>query len=351
MVLKYLTLWPLSVLYGLGVSVRNRLFNLGILETHEFNIPIICVGNITVGGTGKTPHTEALINVLKNDYRVACLSRGYKRKTSGFVLATEQSTASEIGDEPMQIKNKFPDITVAVDANRARGIKKLMQLPDKPDIIILDDGFQHRYVKADINILLIDYNRPIYEDNLLPLGRLREKQSAKDRANYVIVTKCPANISPIEKRIISKHLNLMAYQQLLFTTMKYGNITPLDTSNGRCSITPDCAILCVTGIAQPAPYIEHLKKSTNQIHHVSFPDHHNYRETDIQRITQEYDKIDNPNKYIFTTEKDAVRLALCNIPDEIRQRIYYVPIEPAFLTPQDQLIKNIYNYVRQDKRK
>ena len=350
MVLKYLTLWPLSVLYGLGVSVRNRLFNLGILETHEFDIPIICVGNITVGGTGKTPHTEALINVLKNDYRVACLSRGYKRKTSGFVLATEQSTASEIGDEPMQIKNKFPDITVAVDANRVRGIKKLMQLPEKPDVIILDDGFQHRYVKADINILLIDYNRPLYEDSLLPLGRLREKQSAKDRANYVIVTKCPANISPIEKRIISKHLNLMAYQQLLFTTMKYGNITPLDTSS-RCSITPDCAILCVTGIAQPAPYIEHLEKLTNQIHHVSFPDHHNYRETDIQRITQEYNKIGNPNKYIFTTEKDAVRLALCNIPDEIRQRIFYVPIEPEFLTSQDQLIKNIYNYVRQDKRK
>ena len=158
MVLKYLTLWPLSVLYGLGVSVRNRLFNLGILESHEFDIPIICVGNITVGGTGKTPHTEALINVLKNDYRVACLSRGYKRKTSGFVLATETSTASEIGDEPMQIKNKFPDITVAVDANRVRGIKKLMQLPEKPDVIVLDDGFQHRYVKADINILLIDYN-------------------------------------------------------------------------------------------------------------------------------------------------------------------------------------------------
>ena len=350
MVLKYLTLWPLSVLYGLGVSVRNRLFNLGILESHEFDIPIICVGNITVGGTGKTPHTEALINVLKNDYRVACLSRGYKRKTSGFVLATETSTASEIGDEPMQIKNKFPDITVAVDANRVRGIKKLMQLPEKPDVIVLDDGFQHRYVKADINILLIDYNRPIYEDHLLPLGRLREKASAKDRANYVIVTKCPPNISPIEKRIILKHLNLMAYQQLLFTTMKYGDITPLDKTS-RCSITPDSAILCVTGIAQPAPYIEYLEKLTKQIHQIAFPDHHNYRDGDIHRIIQDYDKISNPNKYIFTTEKDAVRLALSNIPDEIRQRIFYVPIEPEFLTSQDQLIKNIYNYVRQDKRK
>ena len=159
--LKNLILWPLSILYGIGISIRNRLFNLGILKIREFDIPIICVGNITVGGTGKTPHTESLINELKNDYRVACLSRGYKRKTSGFVLATETSTANEIGDEPMQIKNKFPKIIVAVDADRVRGIKKLMQLPEKPEVIILDDGFQHRYVKADINIMLIDYNRPI----------------------------------------------------------------------------------------------------------------------------------------------------------------------------------------------
>ena len=156
--LKNLILWPLSVLYGIGVSIRNRLFNLGILKIREFDVPIICVGNITVGGTGKTPHTESLINELKNDYRVACLSRGYKRKTSGFVLATENSTANDIGDEPMQIKNKFPEITVAVDADRVRGIKKLMQLPEKPEVIILDDGFQHRYVKADINIMLLAGN-------------------------------------------------------------------------------------------------------------------------------------------------------------------------------------------------
>lgn len=350
MAFKYLTLGPLSVLYGLGVDIRNRLFNLGILETHEFDVPIICVGNITVGGTGKTPHTEALINVLKNDYRVACLSRGYKRKTSGFVLANENSTANDIGDEPMQIKTKFPDITVAVDADRVRGIKKLMQLTEKPEVIVLDDGFQHRYVKADINIMLVDYNRPIYEDHLLPLGRLRESQKAKDRANYIIVTKCPPNISPIEKRIISKHLNLRAYQQLLFTTMKYGDILPLDGS-GHCPITPKGSILCVTGIAQPAPYVEHLKKYSEQIKHIAFPDHHNYSDPDVQRILQEYSQINNPNKCIFTTEKDVVRLKLCNIPEDIRQQIFYIPIEPEFLTPKDQLIKNIYDYVRQDKRK
>lgn len=350
MIFKYLTLWPLSLFYGLGVSVRNRLFNLDILKTHEFDVPIICVGNITVGGTGKTPHTESLIDALQNECRVACLSRGYKRKTSGFVLANENSTANDIGDEPMQIKSKYPNIIVAVDANRVRGIKKLMQLPEKPDVIILDDGFQHRYVKADINIMLIDYNRPIYEDCLLPLGRLRESQGAKDRANYVIVTKCPPNISPIEKRIILKHLNLKAYQQLLFSTMKYGEITPFDGVS-HCPLHPNGAILCVTGIAQPTPYLEHLKNATKQISHIAFPDHYNYRNADIQRIIQEYNKIDNPNKCIFTTEKDAVRLTLCNIPEDIKQQIFYIPIQPEYLTPRDQLIKNIYDYVRQDKRK
>lgn len=326
MVLKII-LWPLSVLYGIGVSIRNRLFNLGILKTQEFDIPIICVGNITVGGTGKTPHTESLINELKNDYRVACLSRGYKRKTSGFVLATANSTANDIGDEPMQIKAKFPEITVAVDANRVRGIKKLMQLPEKPEVIILDDGFQHRYVKADINIMLIDYNRPIYEDHLLPLGRLRESIHAKDRANYIIVTKCPQNISPIEKRIILKHLNLKAYQQLLFSSMKYGETRSLD-GNRHYSVTPKTSILCVTGIAQPTPYLEHLQQMTDQVKHIAFPDHHNYNETDIKHILQEYEKIDTSDKCIFTTEKDAVRLTLCDIPEEIRQQIFYYPIEP-----------------------
>ena len=199
MLLKYLLLGPLSLLYGLGVDIRNRLFDRRLLKIREFDVPIICIGNITVGGTGKTPHTEALIGELRRDFRVACLSRGYKRRTSGFVLATPESTAKDIGDEPMQIKSKFPDIIVAVDGNRARAIERLSQSEDKPEVIILDDGFQHRSVKADINILLVDFNRPVNEDHLLPLGRLRESVHAMGRANYVIVTKCPANISPIEK--------------------------------------------------------------------------------------------------------------------------------------------------------
>ncbi|WP_350308232.1 tetraacyldisaccharide 4'-kinase [Gabonibacter massiliensis] len=347
---KYLVLWPLSILYGLGVSIRNRLFNLGLLESKEFDVPIICIGNITIGGTGKTPHTESIINVLQKDHRVACLSRGYKRKTSGYILATENSTADEIGDEPKQIKNKFPDITVAVDADRVRGVKKLQQLPNPPDIIILDDGFQHRYVKADINILLIDYNRPIYKDHLLPLGRLREHHSALERANYVIITKCPSNITPIEKRIIYKNLKLKAYQELLFTTMKYGEITPLD-GKSKYLKNNNSVVLCVTGIAQPGPYQEHLKTLFGQVSFLTFPDHHRFTNNDIQKIIQEFNKIDQPDKYIFTTEKDATRLVSYEFPDEIRERMFYIPIEPEFLTSKDQLIKNIHNYAKQNKRK
>ena len=351
MLLKYLTLGPLSILYGIGVNIRNRFFNLHILESLEFDIPIICIGNITVGGTGKTPHTEALIEELRHNYRVACLSRGYKRKTKGFVLATPSSTANDIGDEPMQIKNKFPDITVAVDANRVRAIKKLMLLPERPDVIILDDGFQHRHVKADINILLIDFNHPIHEDHLLPLGRLRESCHAVNRANYVIITKCPSNISPIEKRIISKQLNLKAYQQLLFTTLKYGAIRKLDGDLAQCNLTSNSSILCITGIAHPEPYWEHLKSIVNQVTPLRFPDHYNFQEQDIERILQEYHKISNPEKYIFTTEKDATRLRGCNLPDEIKEHLFYIPVEPEFLSSREQLTKTIHDYVRKNQKK
>lgn len=351
MLLKYLLLGPLSLLYGLGVNIRNKLFNLGLLKIHKFDIPIICIGNITVGGTGKTPHTEALIAELQNDFRVACLSRGYKRQTSGFVLATNNSTARDIGDEPSQIKSKFPDIIVAVDGDRSRAIHNLMQSTDKPDVIILDDGFQHRHVKADINILLVDFNRPMHNDHLLPLGRLREPAYAINRANYVIVTKCPANISPIEKRIIAKQLNLKAYQQLLFTSMKYGTIRTLEGNAAECHPSPHSAILCVCGIANPAPYQEHLKTLTPNVVNINFPDHYNFKDADLQRIEEEFHKIPKQEKYIFTTEKDAMRLKLYTLSPEIKEHLYYIPIEPVFLTSREQLTKTIHDYVRKNKRK
>ena len=248
-----------SVLYGFGVGVRNLLFDLGILKSRRFAIPILCIGNITVGGTGKTPHTELLIDALRHKFRVACLSRGYKRKTSGFRLADERSTAGDIGDEPLQIHKKFPDILVACDADRVHGIEKLMALAEPPQVILLDDAFQHRYVQADKNIVLVDYSRPVMEDHLLPWGRLREGVHALKRADFLIVTKCPPDLSPIDQRIWSKHLDIKPYQQLFFSTTTYGEICPLVAGGATPQPGSECGILCVTGIAEPAPYVEHLK--------------------------------------------------------------------------------------------
>lgn len=343
-------LLPLSIIYGIIVGTRNILFHIGILKSRNFSVPVICVGNITVGGTGKTPHTELLISELRKKFRVACLSRGYKRSTSGFILATAESTAKQIGDELMQIKNKFPDITVACDGNRVRGIEKLMVLPQPPEVILLDDAFQHRYVQADKNIVLIDYNRPIHEDCLLPAGRLRESAGALKRADYIIVTKCPENLQPIERRIISKHLKIKPYQQLFFTTLAYGPIRSLSSKAEQITPQEGCSILCITGIAQPEPYIKHLKTFTSDITELRYPDHYYFNKKDILHIEKVFQEIKNKEKYIFTTEKDAVRLKNCALSKELKRRIYYIPVVPEFLEKNDILLNEISEYVRKNQR-
>lgn len=343
-------LLPLSLLYGVITGTRNFLFHTGLLKSERFKIPIICVGNITVGGTGKTPHTELLIAELKKQFRVACLSRGYKRKTSGFVLATPDSTAREIGDEPLQIKKKFPDILVACDSRRVRGIKKLTALPEPPEVIVLDDAFQHRYVQADKNIVLMDYNRPVYHDLLLPAGRLRENTNGLKRADYIICTKCPAQLQPIERRLISKHLKIRPYQQLFFTTLTYGAIRKLEGTTADIQPTKNSVILCVTGIAQPAPYIDYLKTWTPEISALRFADHHHFSNRDIQEIAQRFEEIKNKEKYIFTTEKDAARLQDIDLPEELKQNIYYLPITPAFLHQEGLLLNEISEYVRKNQK-
>lgn len=342
-------LLPFSVAYGIITGIRNFLFHIGVLKSKSFSVPILCVGNITVGGTGKTPHTELIIGELKQKFRVACLSRGYKRRTSGFILADEHSTAKEIGDEPMQIKNKFPDIIVACDGNRVRGIEKLLALPEPPEVIILDDAFQHRYVQADKNIVLIDYNRPVYDDLLLPAGRLRENTSALKRADYIIITKCPEDIQPIERRIVSKHLKIKAYQQLFFTSMKYGKIKSLSSKASIAKITADTGILCVTGIAQPEAYVKHLEQYTSHIQEMRYSDHHNFSTDEILQITEKFKALNYENKYIFTTEKDAMRLATCELPKEIKRKIYYIPIEPTFIK-ENSLLNELSEYVRKNQK-
>lgn len=340
------------MIYGIIIGIRNFLFHIGILKSRSFDIPVICVGNITVGGTGKTPHTELLIAELRKKFKVACLSRGYKRKTSGFVLSDSHSTARDIGDEPMQIKNKFPDILVASDGNRVRGIEKLLALEQAPEVIILDDAFQHRYVQADKNIVLVDYNRPVYEDCLLPAGRLRENTSALKRADYIIVTKCPKDLQPIQRRILSKHLKIKPYQQLFFTTIGYGDIQSLSSSSKAEHVTPHpgSSILCVTGIAQPGPYIEYLKTWTPDITTIRYPDHHNFSKKDIEHIEHSFYAIKNKEKYIFTTEKDAVRLKSCELSKELMRHIYYIPVVPVFLNDEKLFLNEISEYVRKNKK-
>lgn len=343
-------LWPLSVIYGIITGVRNSLFHIGVLKSQTFDVPVLCIGNITVGGTGKTPHSELIIDALKDKFKVACLSRGYKRKTSGFILADEHSTAREIGDEPMQIKNKFPDILVACDANRTRGINKLLALPERPEVIILDDAFQHRYVQADKNILLIDYNHPVYHDCLLPAGRLRENTSALKRADYIIVTKCPENIQPIERRIVSKHLKIKPYQQLFFTYMKYGNIKTLAGRASAPAPSRNAAILCLTGIARPEPYLKYLQRYTADITSLAYPDHHNFKEKDIRHIEESFNNLKGSEKYIFTTEKDAVRLQESNLTEELKRHIFYIPIVPVFLNDKNLLMYELSEYVRKNQK-
>jgi len=349
-------LFPISLIYGLIVYIRNRFYdNQIIFKTNEFKIPIIAIGNITVGGTGKTPHTEYLIDLLKEQFNVATLSRGYKRKSKGFVLATTNSTTFEIGDEPRQIKQKFPETMVAVDRNRADGINKLLTENPNLDVILLDDAFQHRQVKANLSILLIDYSKPISRDYLLPFGNLREQASEMRRANIIIITKTPITLKPIDRRIISTELKAFPYQDVYFSTFNYGNLAPVFNKEQKAiSIKElkDFQVLLVTGIANPKPLLDYLiSQNIEQVKTTEFPDHHQYSQSDIIAIENKFNELDTPKKIIITTEKDAMRLQIfINIADNLKEKWFYLPIKVVFQNEQtDRFNKQIIEYVRKNK--
>jgi len=354
---KYLR--PLSWLYSLGVGLRNTLFDLGVLKSQDYPTPIISVGNITVGGTGKTPHVEYLIRLLKDRMNVAMLSRGYKRKTKGFVLADSQSTCSDIGDEPFQIHQKYPDITVAVDRKRTRGIEKLTDGEGGKDIdvIILDDAFQHRYVKPGINILLVDYHRLIIYDELMPAGRLREPVKSKNRADIVIVTKCPDDLKPMEFRVLTKAMNLFAYQQLYFSTHAYEQMLPVfpeqaeNIGDATIDTLKDTHVLLLTGIASPEQVKHDLEARTASLKLLAFSDHHDFKAKDISRINEAFSALPSP-RLIITTEKDASRLTeVEGLSDEAKRRLYALPIRIRFLLGQEEAFnENILGYVRKNSR-
>lgn len=350
-------LYPFSFLYGIGVKLRNKFFDWGILRSRDFDIPVISIGNITVGGTGKTPHTEYLIKLLQPKFNVAVLSRGYKRKSKGFILSRKNSSVEQIGDEPYQMKQKFPDIHVAVDKNRCHGIDELRKenISPQPEIVLLDDAFQHRYVQPGINILLIDFYRLICDDALLPAGHMREPARGKNRAHIVIVTKCPSDIKPVDFRVISKRINLYPYQKLFFTTFKYKNLVPLYNKKLPVrSITElqEEKILLVTGIASPRQMAQDLENYSSGIETLVFNDHHAFTREDIEQLQNRFNRLKGSKKLIITTEKDAARLL--HHPDmkkELKPYIYYLPIEVDFLQNQQEVFdQTIIEFIQNIRR-
>ncbi len=347
-------LLPLSWFYGLAVDIRNALFDMGVLPSVSYDIPIINVGNITVGGTGKTPHVEYLIRLLSGRYRVAVLSRGYKRKTSGYLLSSVASTIEEIGDEPWQIKQKYPDVYVAVDANRRRGIERLMtdEATKDVEVILLDDAYQHRYVKPGHNILLVDYHRIISDDRLLPAGCLRERPSSSRRATTVIVTKCPGHITAMGFRVILSALHIRPYQQLFFSTFAYGTMRQLW---GNGSLDPEALrkenthVLLLTGIGNPRQMEQDMRRFVQHITPLSFPDHHYYTKRDADTIHQALLALPKPH-IIVTTEKDAARLLhLQGLSEEVKRCTYVLPIEIRIMRDEkDKFDKTITSYVQEN---
>lgn len=349
----YWWLWPFSILYRTGVDIRNKLFDLGVLHSQSFPIPLISIGNLAVGGTGKTPHTEYLVRLLKKNFKISTLSRGYGRKTKGFILAGSHSTSDEIGDEPCQMAHKFRDITVAVDENRCRGVSRLME--SGVEVVLLDDAFQHRYVKPGMSILLTEYNRPFYKDWMLPAGRLREPESGKRRADIIIVTKCPEGITPIEQEEILRRLNPLPHQEVYFTTMKYGALHPLFSDVPERSLNTlekDEDILLLTGIASPETLLQTLKSYSDRVYHLSFLDHHSFNEKDMRSLATKFRNLREGKRLIVTTEKDAARLISQSFPDVgIKPYIYTIPIEIHFLNNKESAFNHkIIDYVRKNSR-
>jgi tetraacyldisaccharide 4'-kinase len=356
-------LLPFSWLYGLGVWGRNKLFDWKILPVETFDVPVISIGNLAVGGTGKTPHTEYLIRLLSRRYRVAILSRGYKRKTRGFVLSDKHADNRSIGDEPYQIHRKFPKIMVAVDSCRRRGIRNLLDFPkiQRPEVILLDDAFQHRYIKPSLSILLTDSRRPFYEDYLLPAGRLREPAKNAKRADIIIFTKCNYETTfGVSQLQITKQRSALADYEIpdsqfpvLNSQFTYKELLPLFPKNSmqkgniKRLKKESYSFLLLAGLAHPEDLIQYLKKYTSGLQTMIYPDHHDFSRKDILKITENFNKIQTQNKLIITSEKDAVRLMHNpHIREEIKSLMYYVPIEVVFEPEQEKLFtQKIENHV------
>jgi tetraacyldisaccharide 4'-kinase len=338
-----LLLLPFSWLYGMIIWFRNFFYDKGIVSSKAFPLPVISIGNLTTGGTGKTPHIEYLIRLLKSKMKVATLSRGYGRKTEGFILVSNPSTSSMIGDEPMQYHHKFPDIFVSVGEDRVAAIENLLHMEHKPEVILLDDAFQHRAVKAGLNILLFEFDSVFKRNYMLPAGTMREWRVGMKRADIIVITKSPDILLPIERNRLLTKFDLLPHQQIFFSFYKYGEFIRFSHRHATMQVGSNYyfekrfTVLLVTGIANPSGMMDYLRRRTDKIETIFYPDHHQYTSNDIRNIQETFNNIVNPNKIIVTTEKDAMRLLNPELEDQLEHLpLFYLPIQVAFHQPDEE---------------
>ncbi len=343
-------LYPVALIYGLIVWVRNLLFDAGVLRSVSFPFPVISVGNLSAGGTGKTPHIEYLVRLLSPSKKVATLSRGYRRKTTGFVLADETSDARTVGDEPLQFFKKFPFIRVAVDQKRVRGIRLIKEKFPETDVVLLDDAFQHRYVDSGKSILLTDYRTLFYEDHMLPSGTLREFRRGAQRADIIIVTKTPKIFSPITRKRILEEMKPAGHQKVFFSYLKYGGIIPVFAPPPEMP-QKVISILLFTGIANDYPLKEHLERECSDLSSLKFPDHHDYTDKDIQTILRRFNDLPTHKKIMVTTEKDCMRLKNSKFEDSFKNLpLFCIPVEIEFHgNDKAQFDQEILHYVSENR--
>lgn len=341
-------LYPVSLLYGAIMWLRNKLYDAGLISSIQFSVPVISVGNLSTGGTGKTPHIEYLIRLLEYEYKVATMSRGYKRRTTGFFLAKEGTDATMIGDEPMQFHNKFPEIVVSVCEDRMTGIPRLLGERPDVDVVLLDDAFQHRSVKPGLNILIIDFAKPFYRDFILPFGSLRESRKAYKRADIIIVSKCPSDLPEQQQKEIWGKIKPLAHQQVYFSTIVYS--APVDFFTGQATGLPaQAGIVLVSGIAKPEPMLQYLRQNAADVHLLRYPDHHYFTTNNLEEIRHTYENWDT-GKVIVTTEKDAARLAIHRETlSEWGIPIVVLPIAVQLLNREAQFHQQVLSYIIKEK--
>lgn len=340
--LRPILLYPFGLIYGLIMAFRNMLYDFGVLKSTQFDFPVISIGNLTMGGTGKTPHVEFLIRHLSNKYKIAIISRGYGRKTKGFILADGNTTCREIGDEPMQYLRKFKNIVVAVDENRVRGIKQLKLIKPEVNLVICDDAYQHRRLKPGLSIMLSDFHKPFTKNYVFPAGTLREFRYGYKRSDIIIITKTDRVIPTLLRKIVESEIKPLAHQKLFFSHVTYGKHKPLTIAAKEYTKTGSENVLLFTGISNPYPFERHLTEEGYKIETLRFKDHHQYSQKDLKKIKDHFSGILGRNKIIITTEKDAMRLIKSTLMEIIQDiPVFFVPIEVKLHRPYSEQLGEI----------